>query len=202
MLIPSKLSFFVCFRQLNLILSKLVHRDEDVKLKSSSKVEKPLHFVSYTVTIGVAADAVTVLVGLADPIGVDPDDDEGVLTDENDGDDLEGDVNNEMEEEEDDNGDDGNGEGVGVPVEIVGYGMHELVARIDLEQVPNAATLDQLVQDELVCYRLPNHIHHPEHYNIIYVVQQGLHQINMTLEEMEDQVVWFLVFIFLHGIVA
>ncbi|KAM1460213.1 hypothetical protein ACFX2I_037061 [Malus domestica] len=73
--------------------------------------------------------------GLADP------DDEGVLID--DGDDLEGDADDEMEEDEDDNGDDCNGGGVGVPVEIVGYGMHELVAHIDLEQVPNAAALDQ-----------------------------------------------------------
>ncbi|KAM1793471.1 hypothetical protein ACFX12_037212 [Malus domestica] len=115
-------------KQLNLILSKLVHRDKDVKSKSSNNVEKPLHFVSYA-----AAAVVAMTVGLAD------DDDEGVLIDEDDGDDLEGDADDEMEEDEDDNGNDCNG-GVGVPV---GYGMHELVAHIDLEQVPNAATLDQ-----------------------------------------------------------
>ncbi|KAB2637626.1 microtubule-associated protein 70-5-like [Pyrus ussuriensis x Pyrus communis] len=138
-----KLSFSVCFKQLNLILSKLVHRDEDVNLKSSNKVEKPMHFVSYTAAIRVAAAAVTMPVGLVDTAGAYPDDDEGVLTDEDDGDDLEGDANNEMEEEEDDNGDDSNEGGVGVPAEIIGCGMHELVARIDLEQGPNAATFDQ-----------------------------------------------------------
>ncbi|XP_050147665.1 nucleosome assembly protein 1;2-like [Malus sylvestris] len=132
MLIPIKLSFSVCFRQLNLILSKLVHRDEDVKSKSSNNVEKPLHFVSYA-----AAAVVAMTAGLADP----DDDDESVLIDEDDGDDLEGDADDEMEEDEDDNGDDCNGGGV--PVEIVGYVMHELVAHIDLEQVPNAHTLDQ-----------------------------------------------------------
>ncbi|KAM1033666.1 hypothetical protein ACFX2C_037190 [Malus domestica] len=89
--------------QLNLILSKLVHRDEDVKSKSSNNVEKPLHFVSY-----VAAAVVAMTASLANP---------------DDGDDLEGDADDEMEEDEDDNGDDCNGGRVGVPVEIVGYGV-------------------------------------------------------------------------------
>ncbi|KAM1385024.1 hypothetical protein FF1_037136 [Malus domestica] len=129
--------------QLNLILSKLVDRDEDVKSKSSCNVEKPLHFVSYAAAISAASAVVAMTTSLTDPAGVDPDDDEGVLTDEDDGDDLEGNADNEMEKDEDDNGDDGNEGGVGIPVEIVGYGMHELVTHIDLEQVLNAATLDQ-----------------------------------------------------------
>ncbi|KAM1385023.1 hypothetical protein FF1_037135 [Malus domestica] len=110
-------------QQLNLILSKLVDRDEDVKSKSSRNVEKPLHFVSYSAAISAAAAVVAMTAGLTDPAGVDPDDDEGVLTDEDDGDDLKGDADNEMEKDEDDNGDDGNGGGVGIPVEIVGYGV-------------------------------------------------------------------------------
>ncbi|KAM1347991.1 hypothetical protein ACFX2I_037060 [Malus domestica] len=109
-------------KQLNLILSKLVHRDEDVKSKSSSNVEKPLHFVSYAAAIGAAAAVVAMTAGLADPAGADPND-EGVLIDEADGDDLEGDTDDEMEEDENDNGDDCNGGGVGLPVEIVGYGV-------------------------------------------------------------------------------
>ncbi|KAM1154841.1 hypothetical protein EV1_036761 [Malus domestica] len=94
--------------QWNLIMSKLLHRDEDVKSKSSSKVEKPLHSVSYAAAIGAATVVVAMTAGLANP-----DDDEGVLTDEDDDDDdLEGDADNEMEEEDDDNDDDDNVGGV------------------------------------------------------------------------------------------
>ncbi|KAM1793472.1 hypothetical protein ACFX12_037213 [Malus domestica] len=100
-------SFHSLDPQWNLIMSKLLHRDEDVKSKSSSKVEKPLHFVSFATTIGAATVVVAMTSGLANP-----DDDEGVLTDEDDDDDLEGDADNEMEEEDDDNDDDGNVGGV------------------------------------------------------------------------------------------
>ncbi|KAM1385025.1 hypothetical protein FF1_037137 [Malus domestica] len=88
-------------------MSKLLHSDEDVKSKSSSKVEKPLHFVSYAAAIGAATVVVAMTAGLTNL-----DNDEGVLTDEDDDDDLEGDADNEMEEEEDDNDDDGNVGGV------------------------------------------------------------------------------------------